>query len=201
MPTLLVIHSSPKSSASITRQLTAELVTKWQQANPTGQIVERDVGLNPPPHISEETINAFYTPADQRTDEQKQALALSDEFIAELRQADAVIIGTPMHNFSVTSGLKTWIDHVARVGETFQYTSTGPQGLLTDRPVYVVGASGGDYRAHTPIAFLNHQDNYLKVVLNFVGIQDIHLIQAAGVARGEEALTEARAQIELLLPA
>lgn len=201
MATLLVIHSSPKSSASVTRQLTNELVEKWLQANPTGHIIERDVGLNPPPHISETTINAFYTPEADRTEAQKAALLLSDQLIAELRQADAVVIGTPMHNFSVTSGLKTWIDHVARVGETFQYSSNGPEGLLADRPVYVVGASGGDYRAHTPIAFLNHQDNYLKVVLNFVGIQDIRLIQAAGVARGDAALVEARAQMEALLTA
>lgn len=201
MATLLVIHSSPKSSASVTRQLTNELVEKWLQANPTGLIIERDVGLNPPPHISETTINAFYTPEADRTETQKAALLLSDQLIAELRQADAVVIGTPMHNFSVTSGLKTWIDHVARVGETFQYSSNGPEGLLADRPVYVVGASGGDYRAHTPIAFLNHQDNYLKVVLNFVGIQDIRLIQAAGVARGDAALVEARAQMETLLTA
>lgn len=192
MKTLLVVHSSPKSSQSVTRDLTNEFVDKWQSANPEGKIIHRDVGINPPPHLTEETIGAFYTPADQRSEAQNKALAVSDELIAELRIADEVVIASPMHNFTITSGLKTWIDQIARVGETFQYTETGPQGLLKDRPVYVITASGGDYRAHTSIAFLNHQDTYLKVALNFVGLQDIRLVQAAGVAGGEAPINEAR---------
>lgn len=189
---LLVIHSSPKTQQSVTRDLTAEFIDKWQAANPQSDVVHRDVGLNPPAHLDEETIGAFYTPADQRSEAQQQAVALSDELIAELRAADEIVIASPMHNFSITSGLKTWIDQVARVGETFRYTENGPQGLLQDRPVYVITASGGDYRAHTPIAFLNHQDTYLKVALNFIGLQDIRLAQAAGVAGGDAPINEAR---------
>ena len=192
MKKLLVIHSSPKRTQSITRSLTAEFIEKWQTANPQGSITHRDVGVNPPPHLTEETIGAFYTPAEQRTEAQNQALSVSDELIAELRTADEIVIASPMHNFSITSGLKTWIDQVARVGETFQYTEQGPQGLLKDRPVYVITASGGDYRPHTPIAFLNHQDTYLKVALNFIGLEDIRLVQAAGVAAGETSVNEAR---------
>lgn len=201
MTTLLVIQSSPKSSASVTRDLTAGFISQWQSKNPEGQVISRDVGLNPPAHLTEETIGAFYTPEDQRSEAQKQALQLSDELIAELRRADEIVIASPMHNFSITSGLKTWVDQVARVGETFQYTENGPQGLLADRPVYVITASGGDYRPHTPIAFLNHQDTYLKVVLNFIGLQDIRLVQAAGVAGGEAPINEARAAISELATA
>lgn len=192
MKKLLVVHSSPKSSQSVTRDLTTEFVEKWQARNPEGEIVHRDVGINPPAHLTEETIGAFYTPAEQRTEAQNKALTVSDELIAELRDADEIVIASPMHNFTITSGLKTWIDQVARVGETFQYTEQGPEGLLKDRPVYVITASGGDYRAHTPIAFLNHQDTYLKVALNFIGLQDIRLAQAAGVAAGEAPINEAR---------
>lgn len=192
MKKLLVVHSSPKSSQSVTRDLTTEFVDKWQARNPEGEIVNRDVGINPPAHLTEETIGAFYTPAEQRTEAQNKALAVSDELIAELREADEIVIASPMHNFTITSGLKTWIDQVARVGETFQYTEQGPEGLLKDRPVYVITASGGDYRPHTAIAFLNHQDTYLKVALNFIGLQDIRLAQAAGVAAGEAPINEAR---------
>ncbi|OOV86014.1 FMN-dependent NADH-azoreductase [Oceanospirillum linum] len=192
MKNLLVIHSSPKRSQSITRDLTTEFIEKWRNTNPQSAIINRDVGVNPPPHLTEETIGAFYTPAEQRSEAQKKALTVSDELIAELRAADEIVIASPMHNFSITSGLKTWIDQIARVGETFQYTEQGPQGLLKDRPVYVITASGGDYRPHTPIAFLNHQDTYLKVALNFVGLQDLRLIQAAGVAAGEAPVNEAR---------
>jgi FMN-dependent NADH-azoreductase len=201
MSTLLVIHSSPKSQQSVTRDLAADFVAKWQTANPQGTIVHRDVGINPPAHLTEETIGAFYTPEDQRTEAQQSALSLSDELIAELKAADEVVIGSPMHNFTITSGLKTWIDQVARVGETFAYTENGPQGLLQDRPVYIISASGGDYREHTPIAFLNHANTYLKVALNFVGLQDIRQVQAAGVAGGEDAVNEARAALGDLLSA
>ncbi len=201
MSTLLVIHSSPKSQQSVTRDLAADFVAKWQAANPQGTIVHRDVGINPPAHLTEETIGAFYTPEDQRTEAQQSALSLSDELIAELKAADEVVIGSPMHNFTITSGLKTWIDQVARVGETFAYTENGPQGLLQDRPVYIISASGGDYREHTPIAFLNHANTYLKVALNFVGLQDIRQVQAAGVAGGEDAVNEARAALGDLLSA
>ncbi|MBB1489557.1 FMN-dependent NADH-azoreductase [Oceanospirillum sediminis] len=201
MKTLLVIHSSPKRQQSVTRSLTDEFVSKWRANNPNGEVIHRDVGMTPPPHLTEETIGAFYTPAENRTDAQVNALKVSDELIAELKSASEVVIGAPMHNFSITSGLKTWIDQVARVGETFAYTENGPQGLLEDRPVYVLSASGGDYREHTPIAFLNHQSTYLKVALNFVGLQDIHQIEAAGVAKGEEAVNEARAALDALLTA
>lgn len=201
MSTLLVIHSSPKSQQSVTRDLAADFVAKWQTANPQGTIIHRDVGINPPAHLTEETIGAFYTPEEQRTESQQSALSLSDELIAELKAADEVVIGSPMHNFTITSGLKTWIDQVARVGETFAYTENGPQGLLQDRPVYIISASGGDYREHTPIAFLNHANTYLKVALNFVGLQDIRQVQAAGVAGGEDAVNEARAALGDLLSA
>lgn len=192
MKTLLVVNSSPNTQNSVTRDLANDLVNKWQTANPESQVVHRDVGINPPPHLTEEMIGAFYTMPEDRSDAQKQLITLSEALIAELRNADEIVIATPMHNFSISAGLKTWIDQVARVGETFKYTENGPQGLLEDRPVYVITASGGDYRAHTPIAFLNHQDTYLKVVLNFIGLQDIRLIQAAGVAGGEAAVNEAR---------
>mgnify|MGYP000058613935 CR=1 FL=1 len=201
MTKLLVINSSPNRQQSVTRNLADAFVTQWQGNNPEGEVVYRDVGVNPPPHLTEETIGAFYTPADQRSDAQNEAVAVSDELIAELKAADEVVIGSPMHNFSITSGLKTWIDQVARVGETFAYTENGPQGLLEDRPVYVLSASGGDYREHTPIAFLNHQNTYLKVALNFVGLQDIRQVEAAGVAKGEEAVNEAHAALNELISA
>ena len=201
MKTLLVIHSSPNRQQSVTRSLTDEFVSKWRANNPNGEVIHRDVGLTPPPHLTEETISAFYTPAENRTEAQVNALKASDELIAELKSASEVVIGAPMHNFSITSGLKTWIDQVARVGETFAYTENGPQGLLEDRPVYVLSATGGDYREHSPFAAMNHQSTYLKVALNFVGLQDIHQVDAAGVAKGEEAVNEARAALDELLTA
>lgn len=199
MTTLLVINSSPNSQQSVTRTMTQHFVEKWQEKNPEGKVIHREVGLTPPPHLNEETIGAFYTPAQNRTQAQQEALRVSDELIDELKSASEIVIGSPMHNFSITSGLKTWIDQVARVGETFSYTDTGPKGLLEDRPVWIMSASGGDYRAHTPIAFLNHQNPYLKVALNFIGLETIHQIEAAGTAGNQDAANEALAQLEDLM--
>ena len=122
MKRLLAIHSSPSKNNSVTRQLAEHLIQQWRQQNPDSTITERDLALTPPPHLDEETIGAFYTPEADRTPEQANKIVLSDELIEELIAADAIVIGSPMHNFSISSLLKTWIDHVARVGKTFQRT-------------------------------------------------------------------------------
>ena len=119
--------------------------------------------------------------------------------IEELLAADTLVIGSPMHNFSITSGLKTWIDHVARVGRTFQYTATGPEGLVKGKRAYVISARGGNYAEGSPAAGYNHQDTYLKTVLGFIGITDVVFINAEGVASGEQGVLEAASQIDSVL--
>lgn len=196
MKTLLVIHSSPMGDYSKTRQLTAAFVQRWLAEHPAGRVIERDVGSNPPPHIDAGTIGAFYTDPAELNQEQRAAIALSDELVAELEAADEVVIGSPMHNFSITSGLKTWVDHVARVGRTFRYTENGPEGLLKGMKASVIVARGGRYGEGSPVAALNHQDTLLRVVLGFIGIDDVEVIAAEGVASGDEGVQQAQAEIE-----
>ena len=114
-----------------------------------------------------------------------------------MKKADAIVLTVPVYNFSVPSTLKAWIDHVCRAGVTFRYTDKGPEGLLRDRPVYLVMASGG-------VAFgsaVDFASGYLRQVLRFIGIEDVRLIGAERVAADADAAREsALAQLDEWLP-
>ncbi len=175
--TLLRIDTSARRSGSISRQLTDAIVAKLA---PT-KTLTRDLA-NALPQIDETWVGANFTPADMRTEEQTETLALSDTLIEELRAADTVIIGVPVYNFGVPTALKAWIDLIARAGETFKYTETGPVGLLESKKVYIVMASGG-----VPVGSpMDYATTYLTQVLNFVGLTDIEIIAADGMATDAE---------------
>lgn len=177
MTKLLRIESSIKGGASVTRMLTDGLVARFADASVT---VRDTQGI---PLIDGAWVGAAYTPADARTDDQKAALALSDTLIAELRDADVIVIGAPIYNFGVTGPLKAWIDQICRVGVTFAYTDTGPKGLLADKPVYVAYASGG-----VPMGSVaDFSSAYLRQVLGFVGLKNVHFVAAEGVASDQAA--------------
>jgi FMN-dependent NADH-azoreductase len=195
MSKLLVINSSPLTDNSVTRPLVAQFVDRWCREHPGTEVVHRDVGRNPPPHLDEVTIGAFFTAPAERNPGQRQAIALSDTLVDELEAADALVIAAPMHNFTISAALKSYIDLVARVGRTFEYTDQGPVGLLKNRPVYVITSSGGSYGEGSPAAPLNHRDGLLKTVLGFIGLTDLHFIHAEGVAGGGEGVERARAAI------
>jgi FMN-dependent NADH-azoreductase len=201
MTTILHIDSSVRSQGSLTRQLGAEVIAKLQAANPAATVVTRDVVSNPLPHLTEQHIGAFFTPAEQRNAEQAYAIKTSDALVDELLAADTIVIGAPMYNFSITSGLKAWIDHIARVGRTFQYGANGPQGLVTGKKVIVVVASGGVY-SEGPAAAYDHVTTYLRAALGFLGMTDVSFVIAEGVSMGEEAVakaqTKARTQIDAI---
>tara|TARA_R110002124_G_scaffold9429_3_gene48208 strand:- start:6921 stop:7517 length:597 start_codon:yes stop_codon:yes gene_type:complete len=189
---ILLISSSPNLEGSASRALAQTLADSLAG---DAHIVVRDLGANPPPHLDQETIGAFYTPEAERTAEQNRKLALSDELIDELFAADAVVIAAPMHNFGIASSLKAWIDQVARIGRTFEPTGQGPKGLVTDRPVYVVTTRGGVYGPGTPFNHLDHLEPYLRRALNFIGLEDISFIYAEGTAKGDDGIKAAQAEI------
>ncbi|TQS71393.1 FMN-dependent NADH-azoreductase [Rhodobacteraceae bacterium] len=183
---ILRIDSSIKGDASVTRKLTGKIVEKLG-----GEVVERDTTTLP--LITGEWVGAAYTPADQRTDAQKELLAQSDALIAELKDADEIVIGMPVYNFGVTGPLKAWIDMIARVNETFRYTETGPEGLVPAKRVFVAYASGGVPQG----SGVDLASSYLTQVLGFIGLTDLTFISAEGVAMGEaEAITRAEEQIK-----
>ena len=182
MPTLLHLDSSPLES-SISRELTREFVKTWKAAHPDGSVIYRDVAAHTPRPLDAAWIGAGFTPVDARTAEQKALLAPSEELIAELESADEYVLGVAMHNFSIPSTLKLWIDQVARSGRTFSYGANGPQGLLLGKKATVVIASGGVYALGTPMGGLNFVEPYLKAVLGFLGVTDVTFVTAGGAAQ------------------
>lgn len=183
---ILHINSSGRVDGSVTRDISAQLVSQLQQQ--TGydtSTLELAEGL---PFIDEQWITANFTDPEQRTDRQQAKLALSDSLVTDLQQASHIVIAAPIYNFSVPAVLKAWIDMVARPRVTFRYTENGPEGLLKGKKAYLVVASGGvplesDYDFATP---------YLRQVMGFLGIDDVTLINAneLGQAANEEDVAQ-----------
>lgn len=169
MTTLLRIDASMRRDGSTTRTLTDRVV---EHLNPDA-IVTRDladgIGL-----IDEAWIGANFTPEENRTEEQKAALAASDALVAELKEADVVVIGVPVYNFGVPAALKAWVDQVARARVTFRYTENGPVGLLEGKRAILVAASGGTEVGSA----IDFAVPYVRHVLGFVGIHDVQVIDA-----------------------
>ncbi|EJL85503.1 acyl carrier protein phosphodiesterase [Herbaspirillum sp. CF444] len=195
MSTLLHIDSSARLNGSITRQLSAAYVEQWQAKNQGGKVVQRDLATSDIPHISEALLGAYFTPADQRSAEQQSIIALSDKLVDELLAADTLVIGIPMYNFAPPSAFKAWIDHVCRAGRTFSYSDKGPVGLVAGKRAIVILSRGGVY-SEGPAQALDFQGTYIRSVLNFIGITDVELVIAEGVAMGEEKSKQAIAQAQ-----
>ncbi len=182
MPTLLHLDASPLET-SISRELARAFVAAWKSSHPDGTVLYRDLAAVTPAPISQSWVQAAFTPADSRTAEQKALLAPSDELIHELETADEIVIGVPMHNFSVPASLKLWIDQIVRSGRTFAYGASGPQGLLTGKKATLLVATGGFYAPGSPTAAFDFGEPYLKAVLGFIGLTDVHTVAVAGVSQ------------------
>ena len=182
MPTLLHLDSSPLDS-SISRELTREFVKTWKTAHPDGSVIYRDVAAHKAQPIDAKWIGAAYTPEESLTAGQKEELAFSEELIGELQKADEYVFGVAMHNFSIPSTLKLWIDQIARRGRTFNYGANGPEGLLKGKKATVLIASGGVYAVGTPAGGMNFVEPYLKAVFGFLGVADVTFVTAGGAAQ------------------
>jgi FMN-dependent NADH-azoreductase len=182
MATLLKIDSSPLYERSVSRQLTTAFTNKWTSAHPDGKVIDRDLNATDIPTLTGAWVGAAYTPEEARTPEQKKLLELSDAFIAELQRADEYVFGVPMHNFSVPSALKLWIDQIARVGKTFSYADGTPKGLLAGKKATFIVATGGKYDAQTQLASFNFVEPYLRSLFAFLGVTDATFITAGGTA-------------------
>jgi FMN-dependent NADH-azoreductase len=182
MSILLHLDSSPMGVASVSRHLSSTFTENWKKANAGGTVVTRDLTTSGLGSIDAAWVAAAYTPAEARTAEQKATLALSDTLIAELKTANEYAIGVAMHNFSVPSVLKLWIDQIARAGETFAYVDGAPKGLLTGKKITFLIATGGVYGPGSAAASLNFVEPYLKAMFGFLGVSEIAFHTAGGAA-------------------
>lgn len=181
MKKVLVINSSARTLNSQSRKLTEVFISHWKSIHINPVLRFRELGNTDVPHINENWIAAAFKPAAERSEREIEALKMSDVYIAELKEADVIVLGAPMYNWSVPSSLKAYIDQVLRVNETWKLNPANPQhpyiGLLKNKTVFLLlsrGNSGyekGGYNEH-----MNFQSNYLKTVFNIIGISDIHVV-------------------------
>ena len=186
---ILQIDASARLNGSTTRQLTAKISDRLG-----GTVTHRDLS-EAIPQINETWVNANFTPADQRTEAQQQALALSDSLVAELKEADVLVIGVPVYNFGVPAALKAWVDQIARAGVTFKYTENGPVGLLEGKRAVIALATGG-----TPVGSdIDFASGYMRHIMGFIGITDVEIVAAdRQMADAPAAIAAAEEKIESL---
>lgn len=185
---LLHIDSSILGDNSASRQLSAQVVKAWQAAKPGLEVTYRDLASEGISHFSGVTLGALGTAAELRDAVQKHEADLSASTLAEFLAADAVVLAAPMYNFTIPTQLKAWIDRIAVAGQTFRYTEAGPEGLCGNKKVIVVSTAGGLHVGQP--SGVAHED-YLKLLLGFIGITDIEFVRAQGLAYGEEARSKA----------
>jgi FMN-dependent NADH-azoreductase len=185
---ILIVSSSANGDASVSNGLVGRFVDHVREANPEARVVLRDVGANPLPHLTNETVAAIK--GEPATPAELEARSLSDALVAELQQADLVLIASPMYNFGISSTLKSWFDHVARAGVTFRYTEAGPEGLLKGKKTVVILSRAGFY-SEGPGSAMDGQEPYLRTMLGFVGLDDVSWIRAEKLAFGPEAAEQA----------
>lgn len=187
MSKVLRVDASMRTEGSVSRSLADKLIAQLQPES----TITRDLALGVP-IIDQDWISANFTDVNERSDEQKQALATSDKYVNELKASDVLVIATPVYNFHVPAALKAWVDLIARARETFRYTETGPEGLLKNKKAYVIITSGGT-------ALKSEYDfvtGWLTHILAFVGITNVSFIDGSGLMFDETVVLE-RAQTSI----
>lgn len=200
MNKVLIINASPRGARSHSRKLTELFLENWKSRYPEDTFVFREVGRVPVPHISEDWIAAAFKNKTDRTALDNKVLALSDVLVSELKEADIYVLGTPMYNWSIPSGLKAYIDQVMRINESWRFKSGKPDGhyvgLLQNKKVYILssrGDSGYDTGEHN--AHMNFQTTYLKFVFQIMGINDVEVISLNNEEYGGERFAKSVREI------
>ena len=197
MQHILYISCSPQGPAAASNAFARELLARLQARHPDMTLTHRDLAATPPPFADAAFCRAIMDPT--RTHD---AFDRSEELIQELEHADALLIATPMHNYTVPAVLKAWIDQVVRIGRSFASTPQGKIGKLQNRPVFVVVASGGWFTQPSPTGAPAQPDfltPYLRAILATIGLTNLHPLALQGVTRGTEMRTQAFAQAHRVL--
>jgi FMN-dependent NADH-azoreductase len=191
MTNILVVASSANGDASVSSGLAATLIDRIRESDPAAHVVLRDVGANPLPHLTAATVAAIK--GEPSTEAELGARALSDALVGELAAADIVVIASPMYNFGMSSTLKAWFDHVLRAGLTFRYTADGPEGLMKGKKAVVIESRAGFY-SEGRAAAMDGQEPHIRILLGFMGIDDVTFVRAEKLAFGPEAAEAALAE-------
>jgi len=200
MRKVLVINSSTREEKSHSRELTKLFVETWSKNYPGDTYIYREVGLIPVPHITNEWIGASFTKIEDRTEENQKPLALSNILVKELKETEIYVFGVPMYNWSIPSGLKAYIDNIMRINETWKFRSGVPDGeyvgLLENKKIFILSSRGdngyaeGEHNAH-----MNFQSNYMKLIFNILGVNDIKIISLDNEEYGGELFAKSQEEI------
>lgn len=200
MKTLLVINCSGRVSRSLSRRLTHRFAQAWLAHQPSGRIIERDLGSNPPPPVNERWIAAAFADPAESTDASRDALRLSETLIEEIVAADTVIIGTPIYNFGMPAQLKAYFDQVVRVGRTFAFAPGEAEPyrpMLASKPVIAVSAAGdGAMHPGGKLWPLNFLEPHLATTLAFIGLTDLTFVRVGYDEYKDERLKRSLAAAE-----
>ncbi|WP_218243481.1 FMN-dependent NADH-azoreductase [Comamonas fluminis] len=198
---ILHIDSAITGANSVSRELTADIVSNLLQANPEAHVDYLDLAVNAPSHLNAQSMG-FRTGQAASTEIERQENAISEALVSQFLAADVIVVGAPFYNFSIPTQLKAWFDRIAQAGRTFKYTATGPVGLAGDKKVIVASTRGGFYSTSEAGQAMEHQESYLKVIFGFMGVTDVNFVRAEGIGMGPEArataVQGAKAQIEAL---
>ncbi|HEY4290530.1 MAG TPA: NAD(P)H-dependent oxidoreductase [Puia sp.] len=181
MKKILNIISSPRGANSYSIQLADVLLDRLKTEYPGSQVKTVNLVEKHFPHLEESHLVSFFTPVPQHTEKDKEAIRHSNEAIAEIMEADILVIGAPMYNFNIHSALKAWLDHIVRSGITFSYSEKGPEGLVKGKKVYLILATGGVY-SDGPMKANDFVEPYLRFMLSFIGLSDITTLRVEGTA-------------------
>lgn len=184
---LLHIDSAATGAGSVTRELTAAIVARWQEAVPGLSVTYRDLDAEPLPHLTGPVL-AKADPAIAEAGEHT---------LQQFLDSDVIVVGAPMYNFSIPSTLKAWIDRVAIAGRTFRYTENGPEGLAKGKRLVIASGRGGIYGDNSPADF---QEAYLRQLFGFLGVTDIEFVRAEGVAYSPQHRTDALEGAKATIP-
>lgn len=182
---LLHVDSSILGPGSVSRQLSAEIVAAEERLHPGLEILYQDLAAQPIGHLSGAHLAAAQGAAPE-TAAVREDVAVGAATLEAFLEADIVVVGAPMYNFAIPSQLKAWIDRISVAGKTFSYSEKGVQGLAGGKKVIIASSRGGFYGPETPIAFLDHQESYLRNVFGFFGITDLTFIRAEGINLGAD---------------
>ena len=192
---ILRIDASGRKLGSLSREIADNLIVRLEKKHSPATVITRDLIDSQLPFVNGEIINAFFTPAAERTKAQKQRLEISHTLIEELNSANIVVLAVPIYNFSIPAVLKAWIDLVCRPGVTFKFTENGPVGLIENCQTYIIATSGGT-EVGSNIDFMSE---YLEYILSYMGIENSKIIRADGKTNNQAKLELALAQIDRLL--
>ncbi|CAN5398016.1 FMN-dependent NADH-azoreductase AzoR2 [soil metagenome] len=181
---LLHIDSSALGDNSASRPLTAEVVAGFRDRESNVEVIYRDLDKHAPAHLTGMVLAAQAADAATLSPEVLADVRYGNALIAEFLAADVIVIGAPMYNFSIPTPLKAWIDRIVKAGITFKYDANGAVGLATGKRAVIVSSRGGKLPNDSP---LDHQESYLRGMLGFIGVTDVTIVRADGLAYGPEA--------------